>query len=83
MRDGDEIYHADNIPLARIVKPANFLQLEFEAYGKEKDHLRQAVTEVDGELLNQVKELREQGKSFREIGDELGISYKKAERLLR
>jgi DNA-directed RNA polymerase specialized sigma subunit len=52
-------------------------------YGKELEHLKQH-TEKDKENLNEkVNELKQQGRSLREIGAELGISHMKVSRILK
>jgi DNA-directed RNA polymerase specialized sigma subunit len=52
------------------------------SFGKEWEHLKQH-TEKDKENLNEkVSELKQQGRSLREIGAELGISHMKAKRIL-
>ena len=52
-------------------------------FGKEWEHLKQH-TEKDKENLNErIIELKQQGRSYREIGAELGISHMKVSRLLK
>jgi hypothetical protein len=80
-RNTIKIFHEENIPVAEIVKDGNFLKFEFVGFEKEKDHLRQMLDE--GDLLDQAIELREQGKTFKEIGEALGVHYKKVSRLLK
>jgi DNA-directed RNA polymerase specialized sigma subunit len=56
---------------------------EFVNFGKEWEHLKQH-TEKDKEKLNEkVSELKQQGRSLREIGAELGISHMKVSRILK
>jgi hypothetical protein len=81
-RNTEQIYDAENVCVCQIDKPLNFLLFEFVNYGKEWDHLKQH-TEKDKENLNErVNELKQQGRSLREIGAELGISHMKAKRIL-
>lgn len=80
-RNTEQIYDAENVCICQIDKPFNFLQFEFLNFGKEREHLIQQ-TERDKEALSQrIIELKQQGRSFREIGAELGISHMKAKRL--
>lgn len=81
-RNTEQIYDAENVCVCQIDKPDNFLMFEFVNYGKEWDHLKQ-YTEKDKESLNdKVIELKQKGRSLREIGSELGISHMKAKRIL-
>jgi hypothetical protein len=81
-RNTEQIYDAENVCVCQIDKPDNFLMFEFVNYGKEWDHLKQ-YTEKDKESLNdKVSELKQKGRSLREIGAELGVSHMKVKRIL-
>ncbi len=82
-RNTEQIYDAENVCVCQIDKPVNFLLFEFVNFGKEWEHLKQQ-TEKDNENLNEkVSELKQQGRSFREIGAELGVSHMKVSRILK
>jgi len=82
-RNTEQIYDTDNVCLFQISKPHNFLQFEYIGFGNEQDYLKH-YSEKDKENLEvQIKELHQQGKSFREIGTALGISHMKASRILK
>ncbi|MCC7027651.1 MAG: AAA family ATPase [Saprospiraceae bacterium] len=82
-RNTEQIYDAENVCVCQINKPLNFLMFEFINYGKEWEHLKKH-TEKDTEQLNEkVYELKQQGRSFRDIGVELGISHMKVSRILK
>lgn len=82
-RNTEIIYDAENVCVCQIDKPNNFLLFEFVNFGKEWEHLKQH-TEKDKENLNgKVNELKQQGRSLREIGVELGISHMKVSRILK
>jgi RecA-family ATPase len=82
-RNTEQIYDAENVCVCQIDKPHNFLLFEFVNFGKEWEHLKQH-TEKDKENLNEkVNELKQQGRSLREIGAELGISHMKVSRILK
>jgi RecA-family ATPase len=82
-RNTEQIYDAENVCVCQIDKPNNFLLFEFVNFGKEWEHLKQH-TEKDKENLNEkVSELKQQGRSLREIGAELGISHMKVSRILK
>ncbi len=83
VRNTEQIYDAENVCVCQIDKPHNFLLFEFVGFGKEWEHLKQH-TEKDKENLNEkVSELKQQGRSLREIGAELGISHMKVSRILK
>ena len=82
-RNTEQIYDAENVCVCQIDKPSNFLLFDFVGFGKEWEHLKQH-TEKDKENLNdKVSELKQQGRSLREIGAELGISHMKVSRILK
>ena len=82
-RNTEQIYDAENVCVCQIDKPLNFLLFEFVNFGKEWEHLKQH-TEKDKENLNEkVSALKQQGRSLREIGVELGISHMKVSRILK
>lgn len=82
-RNTEHIYDADNVIICQVEKPSNFLRFEFIGFNKEQEHLRQH-TDKDKENLNErVNELKQQGRSLREIGSELGISHMKVSRILK
>ena len=82
-RNTEQIYDAENVCVCQIDKPSNFLHFEFLNFGKEWEHLKQ-YTEKDAEnLTEKVSELKQFGKSLREIGFELGISHMKVSRILK
>ncbi len=81
-RNTEQIYDAENVCICQIDKPFNFLKFEFVNFGTEREHLKQH-TEKDKENLNEkVSELKQQGRSLREIGAELGISHQQVKRIL-
>jgi RecA-family ATPase len=82
-RNTEQVYGADNVCLCQITKPHNFLKYEFVAYGQEWDHLRALKETLTDTLVEQATELKQQGKSLREIGREMGISFQKADRLIK
>ena len=82
-RNTEQIYDAENVCVCQIDKPANFLQFEFVNFGTEREHLKQH-SDKDKENLNEkVIELKQQGRSLREIGAEMGISHMKVSRILK
>ena len=81
-RNTEQIYDAENVCVCQIDKPENFLMFEFVNYGNEWEHLKQRTENDKESLNNKVCELKQKGRSLREIGSELGISHMKAKRIL-
>jgi Trp operon repressor len=73
-RNTQQIYDADNVCLCQIIKPHNFLQFEFLTYGFERDHLKELASKDQENKIQLVKELSNQGKSQRQIAQELGMA---------
>jgi len=73
-RNTEIIYDADNVALCQIDKPANFLQFEFLDFSTEREHLKQPTETDRTKLIEQAKELSQQGRSQRQIAAELNIS---------
>ena len=82
-RNTEELYGPDNIIVCNIVKPGNFLKLEFLCYGKEWEHLKERNSEDEKKQIDTIMQLKKEGLSLREIGIRLGISHMKVKRILK
>jgi RecA-family ATPase len=82
-RNTEIIYDTENVCICQINKSTNFLQFEFLSYGMEREHLKQHTDQDKESLIDKIKELKQQGLSLREIGNELGISHMKVSRILK
>jgi RecA-family ATPase len=82
-RNTEQIYDAENVCLCQIDKPNNFLKFDFIGYGKELEHLKQHTEKDTEKLKDRVLELSKQGLSYREIGNELGMSHSNVGRILK
>jgi len=82
-RNTEQVYGADNVCLCQIIKPGNFLKYDFVSYGQEWEHLSKQRGELPDEQIAKATELKLQGKSLREIGKEMGISFQRVDRLLK
>jgi RecA-family ATPase len=81
-RNTEQLYDGENVITCQIDKPFNFLQFEFVDFGRESDHLKQCTDTENENISEKVQELKQQGKTLREIGSQLGISHMKVSRLL-
>ena len=82
-RNVEIIFDADNVLLAKIVKPGNFLHFEFLETAFESDHIKFQRDQMRQELLPEVIRLNALGLSTRKIGAELGISAMSVSRYLK
>lgn len=73
-RNTKEMYGADNVCVFQIVKHHNFLEFEFMNFEEERTHLKESKKVDRDEVIELAKQLRESGKTQREIADELGIA---------
>lgn len=81
-RNTAQVYGSHNVCVCEVNKPANFLQYEFVGYGIESDHLRKPSRSANSEFTDDVLALHTQGISLRQIGNQLGLSYQKVNRIL-
>ena len=82
-RNTEQVYGYSNICLCRVNKPRNFLQFEFVGHGNEIEHLRKISDRLNEAQMEQAAQLKLEGKSLREIGKEMGISFQKVDRLIK
>lgn len=80
-RSTEIVYDAENVCVCQIDKPLNFLLFEFLYYGNEREHLKQPTEKDIANLAESIVDLKQHGRSFREIGLELGITHMKAKRI--
>lgn len=82
-RNTKQVYGEDAVCLFDISKPHNFLQYTFAGFGNENVHLKDVKTQQTEDHTEKALELKAQGLTLREIGNELGISFQKVDRLLK
>ncbi len=73
-RNTEMVFDTENVCTCQITKPDNFLMFEFMGFGIEREHLKQHSEKDKQGLIDQVKELSQQGLSQRVISTQLGIS---------
>jgi RecA-family ATPase len=82
-RNTEQVYGEGNVCLCQISKPLNFLTYEFVSFGQEWDQLLRRKGEKDEELIATVVALKQKGHTLRDIGEQLGMSHQKADRILK
>ena len=82
-RNGSQLYGANRVCLCRIVKPYNFLHVEFLGHGAETDHLLPYTEHKRKATEDRVAQLHANGLSLRAIAAQTGISSATVFRLLK
>lgn len=83
VRAGAFKYNADNVMSVEIINDGAFTKFRTIGYGAERKHLQDLSDKDRDTQAQQVRELQAKGKTYREIGQELGISAAKVCRLLK
>ena len=83
VRSGELIYNSQHVIVYSVEKIGSFTQFVKRGYATEKEHLQSMSNKEDIALKEAVISLRNEGKSIRAIGLELGISKSKVDRLLK
>ena len=73
-RNTEIIYDSENVITCQIQKPCNFLEFELVSFDTEREHLKQYSEKDRISLIEQVKELSQEGNTQRKISKELNIS---------
>jgi RecA-family ATPase len=76
-------FDAENVKLCRINKPLNFLMFEFMEHANELQHLKTLAPNQKEELVFRAKDLEKEGKTQREISEELGLALGTVNKYLR
>lgn len=74
VRAGEFRYDSDNVMVYEIVKNDGYVHFSFVEFASEYNHLREPDERDDNTREQNVKELLDKGKSFRDIAATLGIS---------
>lgn len=83
VRQTEFIYDSENVAMYNIVKPDNFLHFEFVGYSSERQHLKQLTEQDKQQMKEKVIELHLAGRSLRDIGNALGITHMRVQRILQ
>jgi len=83
-RHGKFEYGADNIIVYDITQDHDgFVRFNFVGYAHERDHLKEVTEKDEVNIKEKILELHRQGRSQREIGNEVGCSAAKVNRVLK
>ena len=82
IRSGELEYHAENVLVYCLEKVGAFLQFTFMGYATEKEHLKEQSKDEKVALKEAIIQLQSEGKNYRQISTELGISPASISRIL-
>lgn len=83
VRAGAFEYGAENVIVSEIVKEGSWLHFRNIGYATEREHLKEQTDRDISSFDERVKELREDGKSIREIADMLAVSKSKIGNIIK
>ena len=82
-RSSEIIYDSDNVICCEILKQESFLTFSHLSYSTENEHLTIDPTSQKEERKEAARELRKQGKTVREISDQLSIPHATVHRWIK
>jgi hypothetical protein len=74
VRNADFYFDSEHVATIQISKPVNFTGFEFLDFSNEAAHLRTLNENERENLITRCKQMKEEGKNYREISSELGIA---------
>ena len=83
VRFGSYEYDADNVIVSTIEKVGSFLQFINIGYATEMEHLKEMSEKDVSQQTEEIKRLFQQGKSIRDIANQLNISKSKVGRICK
>lgn len=73
VRTGEYLYDYDNVMTLELVKDHGYLRFEILGCTKEREHLKNR-DDGDDDIVREILSLKNDGKSIRDIADQLGMS---------
>jgi len=83
VRATEKKYDTENVAVCQVSKAKNYLQFEFLKHTSEQEHLKKLKDIDQVQLIYDAKALHEEGKSYREIANKLGVSHMKVSRIIK
>ena len=74
VRTGAELYGSDNVLVYKLIQTDGYTHFEFEEFGPEQDHLKEANSITEMEDIHELVELAGKGMSVREMARETGMT---------
>lgn len=82
-RFGNFTFDSDNVIVSAIEKVGAFLQFVNVGYAAEKEHLKEPSEKDSAETIATIKRMVSEGKAYRSIASELGLSLGKVQRAVK
>ena len=82
-RFGNFTFDSDNVIVSAIEKVGAFLQFVNVGYAAEKEHLKEPSEKDSAETIATIKRMVSEGKTYRSIASELGLSLGKVQRAVK
>jgi RecA-family ATPase len=82
VRECEKVYGEDNVIVCMLEKVGNFLQFTFQDYSSEREHLRTYSDNDKAQRNADILELYEELKSYRKVGEQLGVSHQTVKRVV-
>ena len=82
-RFGNFTFDSDNVIVSAIEKVGAFLQFVNVGYAAEKEHLKEPSEKDSAETIATIKRMVSEGKTYRSIASELGLSLGKVQRTVK
>ena len=83
IRSGEQEYGGNNVLVYEISHEGGYVHFQFVEFSQESEHLRDRSDEAREVERNNIAELKNQGKSVRQIAAILGISKSKVDRIIK
>lgn len=83
IRSGEQEFGGNNVLVYEISHDEGYVHFNFVEFGDEAEHLRDQTGEAREVERNNIAELKNQGKSVRQIAAILGISKSKVDRIIK
>jgi RecA-family ATPase len=71
----ENLYGEDNVIVCKLDQPDNKLQFSFINFGREADYLQNLSDAERNQSIKDARKLKNEGKSYREIAKEFGVSH--------
>lgn len=71
----ENFYGEDNVMVCKLDQPDNKLHFSFVNFGRESDYLQNISDSERNHSIEVARELKKEGKSYRDIGKEFGVSH--------
>ena len=79
----ENVYGEENVIVCKLDQPGNHLCFSFICFGRESDYIQNMFDSERVNSINIAKNLKDEGKSYRDIAKEFGVSHTAVENWLK